>query len=125
MASVRTTGSEPERKVRALLRELGIRYRANVRSLPGTPDLVLPDLRRVVFVHGCFWHGHHCKHGSTRPATNAAFWRAKIAANGTRDRRVARRLRALGWRVSVVWQCELRGGMARLRARLRRLAAGP
>lgn len=121
MASVRRTGSEPERRVRRLLRDLGIRFRTNVKRLPGSPDIVVPHLHWILFVHGCFWHGHHCHHGRAKARTHAAFWENKIATNTLRDRRVVRRLRLLGWKVTVVWQCQLRA-TDRITNRLRRIA---
>ena len=107
MSQVRRQGTEPELLVRRILRALGWRFRLHVKSLPGRPDVVLPDYRTVIRVHGCFWHGHHCKRGR-RPTTNEAFWRAKIERNRLRDRRTKRGLRALGWRVATLWECRLR-----------------
>lgn len=122
MAAVRTSGTAPEQQVRRLLKELGIRYRSNARQLPGRPDLVVPDPRVAIFVHGCFWHCHTCRHGRTRPRTRRAFWLAKLAANRARDRRVQRQLRAQGWHVVTVWQCQLRD-LERLGKRLGRFLA--
>jgi DNA mismatch endonuclease (patch repair protein) len=119
MAAVRTAGTEPERAVRRILRTLGVRFRTNAARLPGKPDLVVLDRRWVLFVHGCFWHAHTCRHGRVRPQTRTSFWNAKLAANRARDRRNQRDLRKLGWHVLVVWQCQLRDE-PRLRARLRR-----
>jgi DNA mismatch endonuclease (patch repair protein) len=108
----------PELAVRRYLHAHGLRFRLHVRALPGTPDLVLPARRAVVFVHGCFWHGHACPHGLVPARTNAAYWRAKIQDNQARDRRKAAALRAAGWLVETVWECECRDAR-----RLRRLAA--
>jgi DNA mismatch endonuclease (patch repair protein) len=108
MRAIRGTDTAPERAVRSLVHGLGLRFRLHRRDLPGSPDLVLPRHRAAVFVHGCFWHAHSCRFGRSRPATNAAFWRDKLARNQARDRRVIRALRRRGWRVLVIWECQLR-----------------
>jgi DNA mismatch endonuclease (patch repair protein) len=95
----------PELAVRRYLHADGLRFRLHVRTLPGTPDIVLPRHRAIVFVHGCFWHGHSCKHGLVRAKTNSRFWDEKIAANRARDRRKARALTVLGWKVITIWEC--------------------
>jgi DNA mismatch endonuclease (patch repair protein) len=107
-----------ENIVRRLAHALGYRFRLHVRSLPGAPDLVFPRLRKVIFVHGCFWHRHTC--GRCRiPATRRRYWLAKIDRNAARDRRVQRALRQLGWGVMVVWECQTKAAnRARLRSRL-------
>lgn len=122
MSRIRGKNTKPEIAVRLIARSLRFKFRQNVRSLPGTPDLVFPTRRAVVLVHGCFWHMHRCRLGSVRPGTNAIYWAAKREANVTRDRRVRRALVAAGWRVSTVWQCQLKDGAAvreRLQAFLR------
>lgn len=106
MAAVRGADTAPERLVRTALFRAGFRYRLHVKRLPGRPDIVLAKYKTVVFVHGCFWHGHRCRRGK-RPATNQDFWNAKIDGNVQRDRRVRARLKALGWRTVVIWQCGL------------------
>ena len=123
MAAIRGKGTAPERMVRRLLKEMGVRFRSHAAGLPGTPDFVVPEHRVAIFVHGCFWHAHSCRAGRTRPRTRARFWREKLDANAARDRRVQRALRRAGWRVAVIWQCRLRNGEA-VRARLSRLFAG-
>jgi DNA mismatch endonuclease (patch repair protein) len=122
MARIKAKGTAPEAAVLAILRSLRFRPHLHVDSLPGTPDLVLPRRRAVVLVHGCFWHRHRgCKRAFV-PASRAAFWAEKFVTNVRRDRRVARALRALGWRVVTVWECEVAPGrVARLRRRLVRL----
>lgn len=107
MASVGTRDTEPELTLRKRLHALGYRYRVNSRTLPGKPDIVFPRLRKTIFVHGCFWHGHRCRWGRL-PKSRIDYWQPKIAANGQRDRRVAAALRRRGWRVLTVWQCEIR-----------------
>jgi DNA mismatch endonuclease, patch repair protein len=110
MRAVRSADTGPERIVRAAARAAGYarRYRLNARHLPGKPDLAFPALGKVVFVHGCFWHGHGCKRGARQPKTNRAYWRAKIAGNRARDAAALRALKAGGWGVLVVWECETR-----------------
>lgn len=113
MASIRGKDTLPEKSTRALLTEAGLRYRLHVKSLPGSPDIVLPRFKVVIFVNGCFWHGHKCL-GGRRPKTNRTFWETKIQRNISRDRSVARKLRNMGWRVFTVWECRLEGGVQRL-----------
>jgi DNA mismatch endonuclease, patch repair protein len=117
MSAVRVANTAPELLVRAALFAAGFRYRLNVAHLPGRPDIVLPRYKTVVFVHGCFWHGHHCARGK-RPASNAAFWNAKLDGNILRDRRAKAALKAAGWRCVVVWQCSLKAATRRLVKRL-------
>lgn len=107
MRAVRSGDTKPELIVRKLLHEMGFRFRLRRADLPGKPDMVLPRYQTVVFVHGCFWHRHSCKRAST-PKTRTEFWEAKLAGNVARDRRVIDELRALGWRVVVIWECETR-----------------
>jgi DNA mismatch endonuclease (patch repair protein) len=110
MKSVRRRDTGPELAVRRFLHANGLRFRLNIKELPGTPDIVLPRHRAVVFVHGCFWHGHDCPHGSVQARTNAKFWRNKIKDNRSRDARKTQELMNLGWRVITVWECESRNG---------------
>jgi len=107
MSRVRGSETQLERLVRSELHKHGFRFRKNVRSLPGRPDIVLPKHRAVIFVHGCFWHGHQGCPASKLPETNREFWEEKIAANIVRDARQLENLRSLGWRVGVVWGCSL------------------
>lgn len=124
MASIRGKDTRPELIVRSLAHRMGYRFRLHRRDLPGKPDLVFAGRRRVVFVHGCFWHQHPRCRFATRPATRPAFWASKLEANSARDRRVRRRLARLGWNVLVVWECQTRD-LAQLESRLRRfLEAG-
>ena len=106
MAAIRGKDTKPERIVRSVLYRLGYRFRLHAAMLPGHPDIVLPCLRAVVLVHGCFWHSHTCKRGRSTPASNIAFWRKKRAANKVRDQRNLAALRRDGWRVFVVWECQ-------------------
>src|SRR5205085_6273771 len=105
MRAVKSRNTKPEIEVRRSIRAMGFRPATRPPKLPGSPDVVLPALRAVVFVHGCFWHRHDGCPRATSPATRVEFWSAKFAKNVARDRRVTRRLRALGWRVLVVWEC--------------------
>ena len=104
MSRIRSKDTGPELIVRRLLHRLGYRYRLHDARLVGRPDIVFASRHKVVFVHGCFWHGHACPRGF-KPKANAEFWAAKIDRNKLRDRRAARRLRSLGWRVLTVWEC--------------------
>lgn len=108
MRRVRSQGTKPELVVRRLLFKLGFRYRLNRKDLPGKPDLVFTKLRKVVFVHGCFWHGHDCKAGAKQPKTNVDYWCNKLRRNRERDLLHYQQLSDLGWRCLVVWECELK-----------------
>jgi DNA mismatch endonuclease, patch repair protein len=106
MSRITGRDTDPERRVRSALHRLGFRFRTHSSSLPGRPDVVLKRHRTVVLVHGCYWHRHpRCRLAYT-PKSNLAFWLAKFAGNVARDRRDARRLRNLGWRVVTVWECQ-------------------
>lgn len=120
MSRIRGKDTTPERAVRSMVHGLGYRFRLHGRDLPGRPDLVLPRLRTVIFVHGCFWHRHaRCRYATT-PATRRAFWLEKFEHNVERDRRTAAALRRLGWSVITVWECQLRRP-EKVRARLERM----
>lgn len=108
MARVRSKDTKPEKLVRSLLHALGYRFRLHRRDLPGSPDIVLPARKVAIFVHGCFWHGHSCKRAGRLPKTNADFWAKKLADNLARDARNRSALENLGWKVLVVWECELK-----------------
>ncbi|MBX3429493.1 MAG: DNA mismatch endonuclease Vsr [Hyphomonadaceae bacterium] len=110
MRAVKSRDTAPELAVRTAVRGLGYarRYRLNNTSLPGKPDLVFGAMRKAIFVHGCFWHGHDCKRGARQPKDNAAYWRAKIDRNVARDRATLKTLRAGDWSILVIWECEAR-----------------
>lgn len=108
MSQVHSVSTKPEQKLRCTLWHLGFRYRINDRRLPGSPDIVLPKYHTVIFVHGCFWHGHDGCKNYTIPKTNTEFWTAKVARNKERDQETWRQLEAKGWAVIVVWECELK-----------------
>ena len=108
MRRVKGAGTTPELKLRGLIWRLGGRYRLNRRDLPGKPDIVLPGRRLAIFVHGCFWHGHDCARGARVPKANRDYWVAKVAGNRARDAAARAALEAAGWRVEVVWECEMK-----------------
>ncbi|NTX45182.1 DNA mismatch endonuclease Vsr [Burkholderia cepacia] len=108
MRAVKRAGSAPEIVVRRLVWALGYRYRLNVKTLPGRPDIVLRRYRKAIFVHGCFWHGHVGCSKAKLPKSNTDYWSAKIAGNKRRDSEQIEQLRQQGWKVLTVWQCELR-----------------
>lgn len=105
MSSIGGRDTKAELAVRSQLHRMGFRFRKNVRSLAGSPDIVLPKYNAVIFIHGCFWHGHEGCSKSKLPATQKEFWDKKITANRIRDRRCTEVLRDAGWRVAVVWEC--------------------
>ena len=112
MSNIPSKNTKPEETVRKYLFAHGLRYRKNVSKLPGKPDIVLPKYKAVVFVNGCFWHGHEgCKY-FVPPKTNTEFWYAKFKYNQERDERNYQKLRDLGWRILIVWECEIRHGDA-------------
>lgn len=108
MSCIKGKNTKPEEKVRKYLFSQGFRYRKNYKKLPGTPDIVLPRYRTVIFVNGCFWHGHEGCRYFVIPKTNTEFWLNKIEANRERDKRKTDALIALGWNVIVVWECQLK-----------------
>ena len=108
MAGVRTSGTGPELRVRSFLHQAGLRFRVNRRDLPGSPDIVLPRFRSVIFVHGCFWHQHACCTKRALPKSNRDFWRNKLTKNVGRDRESTRALVETGWTVHVAWECQLK-----------------
>lgn len=108
MRAVKSSDTAPEIALRRALFAKGLRYRINVKTLPGKPDLVFPRFNAVIFVHGCFWHGHDCARGRRIPKSNAAYWRAKISRNVKRDCDALAALQRLGWRAKVSWECDLK-----------------
>jgi DNA mismatch endonuclease (patch repair protein) len=112
MSRVKATNTGPEFRVRRLIFSLGYRYRLHDARLPGRPDLVFPARRKVIFVHGCFWHGHSCKSGRKRPKANRGYWDAKLMRNKTRDRRTRAALARTRWGALVLWECQLKSSQA-------------
>ncbi|MBS8275695.1 DNA mismatch endonuclease Vsr [Thalassospira tepidiphila] len=108
MSGIRATDTKPEMMLRKALHARGFRYRLYDKRLPGKPDIVLPKYNAVIFVHGCFWHGHDC-HLFKMPQTRTEFWREKIEGNRTRDARNRKLLLDAGWRVADVWECAVKG----------------
>lgn len=114
MAAVKSRDTGPELRVASLLEDLGVAFRRDVADLPGRPDFVIDSALTpfVIFVHGCWWHGHDCPRGARVPKTSREYWLAKVGRNRRRDRRVTRELRAAGYSVWIVWECRLkRGGL--------------
>jgi len=108
MAGIKGKDTKPEILIRSELHRRGFRFRKNVKDLPGKPDIVLPKYKSVIMINGCFWHGHEC-HLFKWPATRPDFWREKINSNKARDSKSIKSLECLGWRVRVVWECEIKG----------------
>jgi DNA mismatch endonuclease (patch repair protein) len=118
MSRVKAKDSRAEMAVRSLAHRMGFRFRLHVADLPGKPDLVFRGLSKIVFIHGCFWHGHNCRAGKNTPASNRAYWSQKLERNKIRDRRNAARLRRTGWGVMTIWECQ--ANSEKLGARLKR-----
>ena len=106
MSRIKSKNTKPEIIVRKIVWGLGFRYRLHRKDLPGKPDLVFSGLKKVIFVHGCFWHRHTCKYGRVVPKTNAEFWQEKRLSNQTRDASNIKALKSLGWKVLVIWECQ-------------------
>ena len=106
MSKISGKNTNPEILVRKFLFSKGFRYRINVKTLPGKPDIVLPKYKTVIFINGCFWHGHNCKKGKL-PSSNIDFWKGKISNNKSRDDKNSDLLVKLGWKVIIIWQCEV------------------
>lgn len=106
MSKISGKNTKTEILVRKYLFSKGLRFRINVQDLPGKPDIVLPKFKAIILVHGCFWHGHYCKRGKL-PKTNSEFWHEKIRSNIIRDKKIILKLEEDGWKVIVIWQCEL------------------
>ena len=123
MARIRSQDTQPEVTVRRLLYSLGYRYRLHRRDLPGSPDICFPSRKKVIFVHGCFWHRHDGCARTTTPKTRTSYWEEKFRKNVVRDRRNLLDLAELGWDAMVVWECEIRD-LERLAAQLARFLDG-
>lgn len=108
MRAVKSRNTQPEMLVRRLVHSMGKRYRLHRADLPGKPDLTFPRLKKIIFVHGCFWHGHDCQRGAREPKENAAYWKRKISRNRERDAVAQEALRTQGWEVLVLWECQLK-----------------
>lgn len=106
MSAIKCKDTKPELSVRQIVRTLGFRYHLHRKDLPGKPDLVFSRSKKVVFVHGCFWHMHRCRYGRVIPKANGEFWHSKRRGNVERDRRTRRELRRLGWGILIIWECQ-------------------
>lgn len=107
MRAIRSRDTAPERRLRSILHRAGFRFRLSQHSLPGRPDIVMPRWRAIVFMHGCYWHGHGCSRGGTGAKSNQDYWGPKVVKTKERDRRNQSELEAMGWNVITVWECEL------------------
>ena len=119
MRAIRSKDTGPELSVRRLAYGMGYRYRLHRKELPGTPDLVFGPRRKVIFIHGCFWHGHTCKRGDRMPKNNRDYWKEKIARNKERGEEHLKALKEEGWQALVVWECEVKHS-ALIESRLRK-----
>ena len=108
MSRIKSKDTVPEMRVRSALHHAGYRFRLHVKDLPGKPDIVLSKYKTVIFVHGCFWHRHKGCSNATMPSTNQDFWKEKFSQNVKRDKREQLKLKRLGWKVIVIWECELK-----------------
>ncbi len=124
MSRIRGKDTKPEMIVRSLVHQMGFRFRLHRKDLPGKPDLVLPRLRKVIQVHGCFWHMHRCRYGNVVPKTNSEFWQAKRQGNVDRDRRNQRLLKRQGWDQLVIWECWTREPELKVVPRLEKFLRG-
>lgn len=122
MSAIRGRDSKPEMFVRKMIHAMGFRYRLHRKDLPGKPDLVFTSRRKVIFVHGCYWHVHDCHYGRVMPTTRAEFWAEKRSSNVRRDQQQLEKLESQGWAVLVVWECEVRD--AQLHSRIERFLDG-
>jgi DNA mismatch endonuclease (patch repair protein) len=118
MQAVKSKNTAPELLVRSMTHRMGYRFRLHRKDLPGKPDLVFPGRQKAIFVNGCFWHGHDCARGARIPKTNRGYWVKKVGRNQERDQAACAALTGLGWKVTVLWECEL-SNAARVRRRLR------
>ena len=112
MSRIRGKDTKPEMVVRSMVHRMGFRYRLHQKNLPGKPDIVLTRHRKIIMVHGCFWHMHNCRYGRVVPKTNAKFWQEKRAATVARDKRNLRQLRKDGWKVLTIWECQIKKSKA-------------
>ena len=110
MSKIKGKDTKPEKFVRSLLHKMGYRFRLHRRDLPGNPDIVIPKYKKVIFVHGCFWHGHEECNRAKRPGSNKAFWHEKLSKNIERDRQNYKKIKILGWDYLIIWQCEIKKG---------------
>jgi len=124
MSRIKSKNTNTEMVVRGLVHGLGFRYRLHDTKLAGNPDVVFAGRRKVILVHGCFWHRHNCKKGRSMPATRIEFWRRKLEGNEARDKRNMRELRKMGWKVLVVWECQTKKNPEKLAERIVKFLEG-
>ena len=121
MSAIKSKNTKPEIAVRKVLHSMGYRFRLHGKDLPGSPDIVLPKYRTVIFVHGCFWHRHeNCKYATT-PKTREEFWESKFKENVIRDKSNQKKLSAIGWKIIIVWECEIKDKNLLIKDRLKGL----
>ena len=108
MAKIRFKDTKPEKVIRSLVHRIGYRFRLHRSDLPGKPDLVFPGRKKVIFVHGCFWHGHTCKRGGRQPKSNVEYWSAKIGKNRKRDSEHRKAYKKIGWQGLTIWECQIK-----------------
>ena len=108
MSQIRSKNTSPEITVRSLVHRMGYRYGLHRSDLPGHPDIVLVKYKKIVFVHGCFWHMHRCRFGRVIPATRTNFWQNKRRGNVSRDKRNSQKLKTMGWKILIVWECQMK-----------------
>jgi len=108
MSQIGGKNTKPEKIVRSIVYKLGFRYRLHYKKLSGKPDLVFPSRKKVIFVHGCYWHRHNCKKGKSIPITNKMFWKNKLDRNKERDKENKQTLRKLGWKILTIWECQIK-----------------
>jgi DNA mismatch endonuclease (patch repair protein) len=108
MSRIRDKNTKPEIIIRSMIHKMGFRFRLHDKTLPGKPDIVLPRHKKIIFIHGCFWHLHNCRYGRVKPKTNADFWQAKRLSNKIRDKKNLVELKKLGWQILVVWECQIK-----------------
>lgn len=119
MSRVKSKNTKPELAVRRFIHSLGFRYRLHDKNLPGKPDLVFRKRQRVIFVHGCFWHGHDCRAGHNRPSSNQTYWDKKLKQNMKRDSKNEKHLKEIGWRYFIIWECQIKN-LLTLETKIRR-----
>lgn len=108
MARIASKNTKPEILIRKIAHNLGYRFRLHRKDLPGKPDLVFVNRKKIIFVHGCFWHGHNCKAGKNTPKSNTDYWIPKLANNKKRDQKHIKELKKSGWNVLIIWECEIK-----------------
>jgi len=119
MSQIRDKNTKPEKIVRSIVHRIGFRFRLHNKNLPGKPDIVLTRHKKIIFVHGCFWHMNKCKYGKVKPATNSDFWEKKRLGNAERDKRNIKALKKLDWDVLVIWECEIKKNPEKIEAKIK------